>query len=312
MVPRVSGKNGLSTSATKLAGSNGTWIKEPSPPAAGFGATMRPVPRFAPQPDRTSPAAGRAVARFRLMCMGRFLRASAWHSAACGRRPRRATNLRTLARLAQSGKYPSRSAPRGVPATNGSAREPSSSRGRRPPPSPHPRADRDVDTLQLTYNRAVRPTPVVEQSAAGPLAATAGGWFPAQWSAVSAPIGPVMVLAGPGAGKTRCLTGRIQYLVEVIGTTPQRICAVTFTNKAAEEIVGRLRLSMGVVAEEPWLGTIHALCLELLRPYAKAMGLPPGFGVADETQQATILGRLRVFKKRHGQLLRLFGLRRLT
>ena len=145
-----------------------------------------------------------------------------------------------------------------------------------------------------------------------PAPTTDRGWFPAQLTAVTAPIGPVMVLAGPGAGKTRCLTGRIQYLVEQMHATPQRICAVTFTNKAAEEIVARMRQSMDTVAEQPWLGTIHALCLQLLRPFAKTMGLPPGFGVADESQQYAILNRLRVWKKRQGQLLRLFGLRRLT
>jgi hypothetical protein len=62
---------------------------------------------------------------------------------------------------------------------------------------------------------------------------------------------------------------------------------------------------MGPVAEQPWLGTIHALCLELLRPFARAMGLPPGFGVADESQQIAILNRLHVWKTRHSQLLRL-------
>jgi len=108
-------------------------------------------------------------------------------------------------------------------------------------------------------------------------------YFAQQWSAVGAPIGPVLVLAGPGAGKTRCLIGRIRYLVEAIGAPPDRICAVTFTNKAAEEIAGRLRRDMGATAEHPWLGTIHGLCLDLLRPFAKTIGLPPGFGVADET-----------------------------
>jgi DNA polymerase III epsilon subunit family exonuclease len=159
----------------------------------------------------------------------------------------------------------------------------------------------------LPYN-AVVPQPI---DTATP-ATTEPGWFPAQRIAVTAPIGPVMVLAGPGAGKTRCLAGRIQYLVEELHAAPQRICAVTFTNKAAEEIIARLRLSMGAVAERPWLGTIHALCLELLRPFARTMGLPPGFGVADEAQQLAILARLRIWKQRHKQLLGLFGLRRLT
>src|SRR5437667_7666864 len=142
----------------------------------------------------------------------------------------------------------------------------------------------------------------VTQSTLGDLS-----FFPQQWSAVSAPIGPVLVLAGPGAGKTRCLIGRIRYLIEVLGTPPERICAVTFTNKAAEEIVARLRRDMGATAEHPWLGTIHALCLDLLRPFAKTVDLPPGFGVADESHQIAILRRLRVPRRRDGQLLTSFG-----
>ncbi len=137
-------------------------------------------------------------------------------------------------------------------------------------------------------------------------------FFAEQWSAVSAPIGPVLVLAGPGAGKTRCLIGRIRYVVEALGAPADRICAVTFTNKAAEEIVGRLRRDMGATAEHLWLGTIHALCLDLLRPFAKTVGLPPGFGVADETHQVAILRHLRIATKRHGQLLTLFGRHRLA
>jgi ATP-dependent DNA helicase UvrD/PcrA len=138
------------------------------------------------------------------------------------------------------------------------------------------------------------------------------GFFPQQWSAVSAPAGPVLVLAGPGAGKTRCLTGRIRYLVDTLRAAPERICAVTFTNKAAEEIVARLRRDMGPTAEHLWLGTIHRLCLDLLRPFARAVDLPPGFGVADEAHQQTILRRLRVSRYRKGQLLILFGRHRLT
>jgi ATP-dependent DNA helicase UvrD/PcrA len=136
-------------------------------------------------------------------------------------------------------------------------------------------------------------------------------FFPEQWSAVSAPVGPVLVLAGPGAGKTRCLIGRIRYLVEALGASSDRICAVTFTNKAAEEIVGRLRRDMGAIAEHLWLGTIHALCLDLLRPFAKTVGLPPGFGVADETHQIAILRQLRIPPRRQSQLLTLFGRHRL-
>ena len=115
-------------------------------------------------------------------------------------------------------------------------------------------------------------------------------------------MGPVLVVAGPGAGKTFCLIGRIEHLV-ASGIDPHRICAVTFTNRAAEEIALRL----GARAEQITRGTIHAFCLALLREYAEAAGLRKGFGVADDDYQRVILSRLRVPADRRGQLLTLFG-----
>jgi superfamily I DNA/RNA helicase/DNA polymerase III epsilon subunit-like protein len=135
-------------------------------------------------------------------------------------------------------------------------------------------------------------------------------FFPQQWRAVSAPPGPVLVLAGPGAGKTRCLTGRIGYLLEQ-GAGPRRVCAITFTNKAAGEIRHRLEQGLGDAAADLTLGTIHSLCLRLLRDFGKRVGLPAGFGVADEEQQGLLLGRLGVPSRRHKQLLNLFGKHRL-
>src|ERR1041384_6151491 len=111
----------------------------------------------------------------------------------------------------------------------------------------------------------------------------------AQQRAIEAAMGPVLVVAGPGAGKTFCLIGRIEHLV-ASGIDPHRICAVTFTNRAAEEIALRL----GARAEQITRGTIHAFCLALLREYAEAAGLRKGFGVADDDYQRVILSRLRV------------------
>ncbi|HEY6092257.1 MAG TPA: UvrD-helicase domain-containing protein [Gemmatimonadales bacterium] len=124
----------------------------------------------------------------------------------------------------------------------------------------------------------------------------------AQQRAIEAAMGPVLVVAGPGAGKTFCLIGRIEHLV-ASGIDPHRICAVTFTNRAAEEIALRL----GARAEQITRGTIHAFCLALLREYAEAAGLRKGFGVADDDYQRVILSRLRVPADRRGQLLTLFG-----
>jgi DNA polymerase III epsilon subunit family exonuclease len=121
-----------------------------------------------------------------------------------------------------------------------------------------------------------------------------------QRRAIEAPRGPVLVVAGPGAGKTFCLIGRIRHLIEQ-GFDPKRICAVTFTNRAAEEIASRLN------REDVWRGTIHAFCLALLREFHDAAGLRQGFGVADDDYQRVILSRLRVPVDRRGQLLTLFS-----
>jgi DNA polymerase III epsilon subunit family exonuclease len=123
--------------------------------------------------------------------------------------------------------------------------------------------------------------------------------LPQQRRAIEAPLGPVLVVAGPGAGKTFCLISRIQHLVDR-GFDPHRICAVTFTNRAAEEIASRLR-------HDVRRGTIHAFCLALLREFPEAAGLQRGFGVADEQYQDVILHRLRVPAERRGGMLNRFG-----
>ena len=135
-------------------------------------------------------------------------------------------------------------------------------------------------------------------------------FFPRQLEAVTAPIGPVLVLAGPGAGKTRCLTGRIGHLIARHGVDPGRICAITFTNKAAQEIVSRLRTRHGTLVEELTLGTIHALCMKILRPHARQVGLVAGFGVADDDARNLILKRLGAMPKRRSGLLASFSKRR--
>ena len=131
--------------------------------------------------------------------------------------------------------------------------------------------------------------------------------LPQQRLAIEAPLGPVLVVAGPGAGKTFCLTARINHLINHRGLAPERICAVTFTNRAAEEIAVRLKHTLGERAEAITRGTIHALCLALLREYAEPAGLRKGFGVADEQYQKVILGRLHVPLDQRGVLLNRFS-----
>src|SRR3989440_4374290 len=131
--------------------------------------------------------------------------------------------------------------------------------------------------------------------------------LPRQRLAIEAPPGPVLVVAGPGAGKTFCLITRIAHLVDSLGVAPERICAVTFTNRAAEEIAVRLKHTLRDRAEAITRGTIHALCLSLLREHAEAAGLRKGFGVADEQYQKVVLGRLHVPLEQRGSLLNRFS-----
>src|SRR2546422_4637834 len=131
--------------------------------------------------------------------------------------------------------------------------------------------------------------------------------LPQQCLAIEAPLGPVLVVAGPGAGKTFCIIARINHLIHALGRAPERICAVTFTNRAAEEIAVRLRHTLGDRAEAITRGTIHALCLALLREHAEAAGVRKGFGVADEQYQKVILGRLHVPLAQRGSLLNRFS-----
>ena len=131
--------------------------------------------------------------------------------------------------------------------------------------------------------------------------------LPQQRLAITAPPGPVLVVAGPGAGKTFCLIARINHLVDTLRVAPERICAVTFTNRAAEEIAVRVKHTLRDRAEAITRGTIHALCLSLLREHAEAAGLRKGFGVADEQYQKVILGRLHVPLEQRGSLLNRFS-----
>src|SRR5579872_2778603 len=128
-----------------------------------------------------------------------------------------------------------------------------------------------------------------------------------QRAAIEAEPGPLLVLAGPGAGKTFCLTERIRFLIERRGIDAARICAFTFTNKAAEEIASRLDRSLGVKALEVHCGTIHAYCAEVLREFGTHVGLETGFGIADEAYQCSVLRRLAISSRWHRSTLTRFS-----
>ncbi|CAN5305721.1 hypothetical protein BH09GEM1_BH09GEM1_18210 [soil metagenome] len=128
-----------------------------------------------------------------------------------------------------------------------------------------------------------------------------------QRRAIEAAPHALLVLAGPGAGKTFCLIERIRFLIEHHGVAPARICAFTFTNKAAGEISHRLESRLGASAERIKRGTIHAFCAELLRELGAAVLLESGFGIADEAYQLDVLRRIEGPRKWHRSVLTRFS-----
>ncbi len=112
---------------------------------------------------------------------------------------------------------------------------------------------------------------------------------PAQKEAVEAIEGPVLILAGPGSGKTRVITHRVAYLVRVCGVNPRSIMAVTFTNKAAREMEERLNRLVSGSVKDLTLGTFHAICARTLRIEGKAIGIDSKFTIYDDDDQISLL-----------------------
>jgi DNA helicase-2/ATP-dependent DNA helicase PcrA len=113
----------------------------------------------------------------------------------------------------------------------------------------------------------------------------------AQREAVSAPSAPILVLAGAGSGKTRVLVHRVAWLISQEHVSPHSILAVTFTNKAAGEMRGRIESLLGVPGGALWIGTFHGIAHRLLRLHWREAGLPQTFQILDSEDQ------LRVVKK---------------
>jgi DNA helicase II / ATP-dependent DNA helicase PcrA len=111
----------------------------------------------------------------------------------------------------------------------------------------------------------------------------------AQKEAVEAINGPVLILAGPGSGKTRVITHRVAYLMKMVGVKPYRIMAVTFTNKAAREMESRLNGLVGSQVKDLTLGTFHAICARILRRDGQAIGIDPKFVIYDDDDQISLL-----------------------
>jgi DNA helicase II / ATP-dependent DNA helicase PcrA len=112
----------------------------------------------------------------------------------------------------------------------------------------------------------------------------------AQREAVTAVSGPVLVLAGAGSGKTRVIAHRIAYLLAVEGVNPRHVLAVTFTNKAAEEMRRRVEdLVLPLGLRPPLIATFHSTCVRILREHAPRIGLRAGFVIYDEDDRLTIV-----------------------
>ena len=112
---------------------------------------------------------------------------------------------------------------------------------------------------------------------------------PAQQEAVLHTKGPLLILAGAGSGKTRVITTRVAYLIGDGHATPDEVLAVTFTNKAAEEMRERVKTLIGDAGARVWLSTFHSLCARLLRREAPAIGLTRDFVIYDSSDQMSVI-----------------------
>ena len=114
----------------------------------------------------------------------------------------------------------------------------------------------------------------------------------AQRQAVTAPAEATLVIAGAGSGKTRVLVHRAAWLIDVEGVSPQSLLAVTFTNKAAAEMRGRIEGLLGTPVNHLWIGTFHGLAHRLLRRHWREVGLPQNFQIIDSDDQIRLIKRL--------------------
>jgi DNA helicase II / ATP-dependent DNA helicase PcrA len=126
---------------------------------------------------------------------------------------------------------------------------------------------------------------------------------PPQQEAVTHGDGPLLIFAGAGSGKTRVLTARIAYLIGTRRVWPDRLLAVTFTNKAAREMRGRVESLVGEGAQKMWVGTFHSMAVKILRREAQRINLVPSFVIFDEDDTRAALKRsldeLRLDPKRY-------------
>ncbi len=116
------------------------------------------------------------------------------------------------------------------------------------------------------------------------------GLNPAQYDAVLHTDGAMLVVAGAGSGKTRVLTHRIAHLIEEENISPFEILAITFTNKAADEMKHRIGGLVGPVADKMWVSTFHSACVRILRREADRLGYPSAFSIYDQADAVRLTG----------------------
>src|SRR5215210_8360124 len=139
--------------------------------------------------------------------------------------------------------------------------------------------------LCYSYNGPMFP----EVDAASPLLQNLN---PEQRAAVTLPAVPALILAGAGSGKTRVLTTRIAWLLSTGQISPGGVMAVTFTNKAAKEMMTRLQAMLPVNVRGMWIGTFRGLCNRFLRAHYKLANLPQSFQILDTQDQLSAVKRV--------------------
>jgi len=112
---------------------------------------------------------------------------------------------------------------------------------------------------------------------------------PKQKEAVTKTEGPCLVIAGAGSGKTKVLTHKIAYIIEEKGVAPWNILAITFTNKAANEMKERITKLIGENSNDMWVGTFHSICVKILRRYIERIGYSSDFVIFDTSDQKTLV-----------------------
>src|SRR5512140_1026867 len=113
-----------------------------------------------------------------------------------------------------------------------------------------------------------------------------------QREAVTLPHESALILAGAGSGKTRVLTTRIAWLIQTGQVNPHGLLAVTFTNKAAKEMLTRISAMLPINTRGMWVGTFHGLCNRLLRTHHREAALPQAFQILDSADQLSVVKRV--------------------